>query len=91
MISLNELAFVKIETTVTFSLSFTWTLPFSKPALISKCGEWSFRFDLCLSAHLQCRKCNKIKTNYMRQITVFIDLQVQLNMFRTNICPSSVV
>jgi hypothetical protein len=25
----------------------------------------------------------------MQQITVFIDLQDQLNMFRTNICPSS--
>jgi hypothetical protein len=31
----------------------------------------------------------KIKTNWMQQITVFIDLQDQLNMFRTKLCPSS--
>jgi hypothetical protein len=47
------------------------------------------KFDLPLTVHLQCRQGNKIKTNYMQQITVFIDLQDQLNMFRTNICPSS--
>jgi hypothetical protein len=33
--------------------------------------------------------CNKIKTKWMQQITVFIDLQDQLNMFRTKLCPSS--
>jgi hypothetical protein len=32
---------------------------------------------------------NKIKTKWMQQITVFIDLQDQLNMFRAIFCPSS--
>jgi hypothetical protein len=56
----------------------------------AKCNQaQSTEVGLCLTVHLQCRQCNKIKTNYMQQISVFIDLQDQLNMFWTNICPSS--
>jgi hypothetical protein len=58
-------------------------------AIMSSLKYLPYISDLCLTVHLQCRQCNKIKTNYMQQITVFIDLQDQLNMFRTKICPSS--
>jgi hypothetical protein len=51
-------------------------------------------FDLCMYYLICVRPCffnvgNSIKTNKMQQITVFIDLQDQLNMFRTKLCPSS--
>jgi hypothetical protein len=35
------------------------------------------------------RQFNKSKTNWLQQITVFIDLRDQLNMFRTKLRPSS--
>jgi hypothetical protein len=27
----------------------------------------SYKFDLCLTVHIQCRQFNKIKTNWMQQ------------------------
>jgi hypothetical protein len=47
------------------------------------------KYDLCLTVHHQCRQSNIEKTNLMQQITVFIDLQDQLNMFRAIVCQSS--
>jgi hypothetical protein len=54
----------------------TLTLPF----FLRGFADLYCAFDLCLTVHLQCRQCNKIKTNWMQQITVFIDLQDQLNI-----------
>jgi hypothetical protein len=37
-------------------------------------------FDLCLTVHRQCRQCNIAKPTRCNKLTVFIDLQDQLNM-----------